>query len=188
MEKDDLALLCEGNPGIWIRIYTEYRRKCYAWASRNTSVSRDDMEDAFQEVAKNIHFKATTGDLKALNKGVENYIFISFRNKLINDLRHRIDGIRCYNHLADISEHCCCIDLAFAEDTDPLWQLIMRCYNELTPTERKLFDLCQSRNTKLDHITAAMGYKNDDVTSQRKFKLIKKIIGIIRERRWMDDL
>ena len=184
MDKNDLTLLHEGDAGIWQKINTEFRRKCFAWASVSRHFSLEDAEDAFQDTVVELYNQVKEGRLKKLEKGLYNYAFTIFVRRVLYNYRkwsrRRISGDTYLNTVEYDSYNPCNIDEA-------LMRVLLKCREELTPCEKKLFDLIVIHCITPEDITLKMGYKNKKVTIKMKCILIRKLLKIIDDKGWSVD-
>lgn len=172
-EDNVISLLKNGDRETLKRIYSNYKKEFYGFASRY-GISESESEDIYQDAIIVMYEKARSGRLESLDCTLKTYLFSIGKYMIMNLGRQKQRSINALDNYKYEQE-----DYLLIEETkEPLnqyQQLLLENFSKLGKSCQEILDLFYRQGQTLDQIMDIMGYENKNVAKSQKSRCLKSL-------------
>ncbi len=170
MKQTIIQQIKNGDESTFFELYQNYRNIFIKSAVPRFGCTVEEAKDVFQDIMCIFHQNIMNGQLQILTVRAEEYLWKVGSYHLINLKKRQKRGREIVDSLATHMQH-----LTPIQNKEQDLNLLLQLIRKLRPKDQKLLELRYYRNYCMDAITRELGYRNSQVTRNRKRKILQKL-------------
>lgn len=171
------------NEKIIIRYYNDLRTGFISYFRKKYDIDRDTISDIYQETFYTVYKKVKHDELTELSCTLKTYVYSVGSNMLLNELRSK-------RMLTNDMEETLISEISLDENVVEKEELYMKRTSLINESVNSLSDICKSiikmfywEKMKLQDILFKLpGHSSPDALKTQKYKCMKKLEEVIKER------
>ena len=171
--EDIMAALQAGNARALEDLYATHREGFFRWAGRRFQVTRQDMEDAWQEAVIAFYEQVRAKKLTSLRTSPRVWLFAVGYRQLAKG--YKKTGRFVWKDAIDDFLR----QEAWSDDTDepqaPEWAFIEQCLQTISPQCQEILIQRFFEEKKIPEIRALLGHSSENTTSATLSRCLKKL-------------
>lgn len=165
-----------GNKKVLLSIYQLHRNSFILWSLKKYACSQELAQDAFQYAILCLYKNINDGRLVQLDSGLKSYLYAIGKNYILKGFNKakKVSSVS----LEVLQEYA---EEEITDDHEDRFELVKRGLSQMGNPCQDLIVKSYIEQKNITQLTAELGYKNNDVTKNQKYKCMERLRTFVKE-------